>query len=148
MPNLFAGPVPPTSRWLCPPFEPNWTFVGASVFTDLEYTPRRCIAMHPTYESTTTIELPARPIGKKVVAYVGLHVFLEREKIRAPIFARISVSGKEVAIARHRDGDGWLRFEGSTAEYAGTSQPVKIESWAEGGRTELRFMCVAAQLRD
>ena len=116
------------------------------MITDLSYTPRRCVLMHPT-ESNMTVVYPPGPIGTKVVAYVGLHVFAEREKAKAPVHARISVDGHEVAHARHVDGDGWLRFEGSTAEHAGKSLPVKVETWAEGS-PQYRIACVAAELRE
>ncbi|MBK7401410.1 MAG: hypothetical protein IPJ34_35435 [Myxococcales bacterium] len=146
IPNLFAGPVPPKKRWSCPPFDPGWSWVGETAITDLDYVPRRCVLMHPTL-SNTTIAFPPRPIGQKVVAYVGKHVYVEREKRLSPVHVRISVAGKEVAHAFQRDGDGWLRFEGSTAAWAGSSQPVKIELWAEGS-PQFRVACVAAELRE
>lgn len=146
IPNLFAGPVPPKKRWLCPPFDPGWSWVAETVITDLDYVPRRCVMMHPTL-STTTIVLPPKPIGQRVVAYVGKHVYVEREKRLAPVHVRISVAGKEVAHRFHQDGDGWARFEGSTAAWAGTAQPVKIELWAEGS-PQFRVACVAAELRE
>lgn len=146
IPNLFAGPVPPKKRWLCPPFDPGWSWVAETVITDLEYVPRRCVMMHPTL-SNTTIVFPPKPVGQRVVAYVGKHVYVEREKRLSPVHVRISVAGKEVAHQFHRDGDGWVRFEGSTAAWAGTSQPVKIELWAEGS-PQFRVACVAAELRE
>ncbi|GAC1352177.1 MAG: hypothetical protein NVS3B20_09380 [Polyangiales bacterium] len=147
IPQLFLGPVQPFNRWLCMPYDTNWSFVGPSVITDLNYVPRRCIYMHPHGDGVTTIEFPPRPIGTRVVAYLGLHVYAERELKGADIFARVSGAGKEVAMVRHRDGDGWLRFEGSTAEFAHTSQPVKLETWALGGLSAQRVMCLSAQLR-
>ncbi len=146
MPGLFSGPISARKRWLCPPFDPGWSWFGETVITDHDYVPRRCIMMHPTL-SNSTLTFPPRPIGQRVVAYVGKHVFIEREKRLAPVHVRISVAGVEVAHAFHRDGDGWLRFEGSTAAYAGTSQPVKIELWAEGS-PQFRLACVAAELRN
>lgn len=146
IPNLFAGPVSPKKRWLCPPFDPGWSWVAETVITDLDYVPRRCVMMHPTL-SNTTIVLPPKPIGQRVVAYVGKHVYVEREKRLSPVHVRISVAGKEVAHRFHQDGDGWARFEGSTAAWAGTSQPVKIELWAEGS-PQFRVACVAAELRE
>ena len=148
IPNLTAGPVPPVDRWLCSPWDANWTFVAPTVITDLEYAPRRCILMHPIGTQVTTIELPPGPIGHRFVGYVGLHVYVERELVGAPVLARVSIAGKEIAKARHVDGDGWLRFEGSTEEFAGTSQPVKLELWAENGDAKLRLACMSAQLRD
>ena len=148
MPALFAGPVPPPKRFLCPPSDPNWTYVAPTVITDLAYLPRRCIFMHPHEFDVTTIELPPRPIGQRVVAWIGIHVYQERELKFAPILARISVGGKEVASVTHNDGDGWLRFEGSTAEFSGSAQPVKLELWADKGQTQFRTACMAAQLRD
>lgn len=147
MPNLFNGPATPVDRFLCPPNDPSWTFVGVTAITDLSYVPRRCILMHPLDNSSTVVTYPPGNIGKKVVAYVGIHVFHERELNKPPVHARVSVAGKEVAHARHLDGDGWLRFEGSTAAWAGTSQEVKLETWAEGS-AQFRVACVAAQLRD
>jgi glutamyl/glutaminyl-tRNA synthetase len=82
------------------------------------------------------------------LAWIGIHVYQERELKFAPILTRISVAGKQVASVTHHDGDGWLRFEGSTAEFAGTSQPVKLELWADQGLTQYRTACMAAQLRD
>jgi hypothetical protein len=148
MPALFAGPVPPPDRWLCSPFDPGWTFVGTTVSTDLSYTPRRCIYMHPNMDSTTTIELPARPIGKKVVGHVGVDVYAERELKGAPVLARVSVGGKSVAEVHHADGEGWKRFEGSTADLAGQRLPVKLELWAEHGQAQFRVACMAVELRE
>jgi len=147
MPNLFNGPGTPVDRFLCPPYDPGWTFVGITAITDLQYTPRRCLLMHPLDNSSTVVTYPPGVIGKKVVAYVGLHVFQERDLAKSPVHARVMVAGKEVAHTRHKDGDGWLRFEGSTAAWAGTSQEVKLETWAEGS-AQFRTACVAAELRD
>lgn len=147
IPNLFTGPATPVDRFMCPPNDPSWTFVGVTAITDLSWTPRRCILMHPTENDTVSVLYPPGPIGKKVVAYVGIHVFQERDLSKSPVHARVSVAGKEVAHARHKDGDGWLRFEGSTSQWAGTSQEVKLETWAEGS-AQFRVACVAAQLRD
>jgi hypothetical protein len=146
IPNMAQGPGTPYARWLCPPFDPNWTYVGETVITDLDYMPRRCMFMHPT-DLATAVTYPPRRIGTSVVAYVGLHVFTEREGNRSPLHVRIEVGGKEVAHARHKDGDGWLRFEGSTAEFAGQDQPVRVVTWAEG-TPQFRVGCVAAQLRN
>lgn len=146
MPNLFQGPPPAPQSFLCPPNDPGWTWVGVTVITDLSYTPRRCIMMHPTEQHTAVI-YPARPIGKKVVAYTGLHVFLEREQAHGPYHVGIFVGDKEVAHGRHVDGAGWLRFEGSTAELAGQSLPVRIETWAEAS-PQFRAACVAAEIRE
>ena len=147
IPNLFTGPATPLERFLCPPYDPSWTFVGVTAITDLDYQPRRCILMHPTENDRTTVTYPPGTIGHKVVAYVGIHFAQERELNKAPVHARVSVAGKEVAHTLHKDGDGWLRFEGSTATWAGTQQEVKLETWAEGS-AQFRVACVAAQLRD
>jgi hypothetical protein len=148
MGSLFNGPIPNAARWLCSPFDPGWSTVGPTVITDLRYEPRRCIWMHPHGEATTTIELPPRPIGKRVVGWVGLHVFQEREMKGARVLARVSVAGKPVAEVTHADGDGWKRFEGSSAAFAGQSQPVKLELWAEAGKAQFRTACMAVELRD
>ncbi len=146
IPNLFQGPSPAQNRYLCAPYDPGWTWVGTTVLTDLDWQPRRCVMMHPT-ESRTAVEWPARPIAKKVVAYVGLHVFNERDLGHSPLHVAITIHGKEVAHARHKDGDGWLRFEGSTAEFAGQSHPIRIETYAEGS-PQFRTSCIAAELRE
>lgn len=146
IPNMFQGPPFPPSHFLCPPFEPAWSWVGATVITDLEYVPRRCVFMHPS-DRATAVDYPARRIGHKVVAFVGLQVYIERELNKSPVNVRIEVGGKEVAQTKHKDGDGWLRFEGSTAEFAGQTQPVRIVTWADAS-PQFRVACVAAQLRD
>jgi len=148
MPGLFTGPVPAPSRWSCPPNDPAWSWVAPTVITDLDYVPRRCIFMHPHADGVLNVEYPQKPIGKRVVGYAGIHVWNEREKKGAPVFVRVSVGGKEVAKLTHVDGDGWAKFEGSTAEFAGTNQPVKIETWAQNGLSQFRELCVAAQLRN
>jgi hypothetical protein len=148
MPGLFAGPVAPPARWMCPPNDPAWSWVGPTVITDLDYAPRRCLWVHPHADGVLNVEYPSRPIGKRVVGHAGIHVWNEREKKGAPVFVRISIAGKEVAKLTHVDGEGWARFEGSTEEFAGTSQPVKIETWAQNGLSQFRELCVAAQLRN
>jgi hypothetical protein len=64
------------------------------------------------------------------------------------VLARVSVAGKPVAEVTHADGDGWKRFEGSSAAFAGQSQPVKLELWAEAGKAQFRTACMAVELRD
>lgn len=147
MPNLFQGPGTPTERWMCPPNDPAWTFIGVTAITDLDYNPRRCILMHPTEGTTTIVKFPPKAIGTKVVAYVGVHVFQERELNKPPVHARVLVAGKEVAHVKHRDGDGWLRFEGSTSALAGQSHPVELHTTVDGP-APFRLTCVAAQLRE
>lgn len=147
IPNLFTGPATPAERWMCAPNDPVWTFVGVTAITDLDYNPRRCVLMHPTDNTYTTVHYPAGKIGKKVVGYIGIHVFQEREMNKPPVLTRITVGGREIAHAKHKDGDGWLRFEGSTADVAGQSLPVEIQTWVEGV-SQFRLACVAAQLRD
>jgi hypothetical protein len=145
---LGNGPRPPADRWLCSPWDPSWTTVGTTVITDLDFTPRRCIWMHPNGDLITTIELPARPIGRKVVGHVGLHVFQERELKGAPIFARVTIGGRKITEVRHVDGDGWLRFEAATPDLAGQQLPVKLELWVEGGKANFRPACMAVELRE
>jgi hypothetical protein len=146
IPNMFQGPPLPASHFLCPPFDPGWTWVAPTIITDLEYVPRRCVFMHPT-EKATAVDYPARRIGHKVVGYIGLQVYIERELGKSPVHVRVEVAGKEVAHALHKDGDGWLRFEGNTSEFAGQTQPVRIVTWPDAS-PQFRVACVAAQLRD
>jgi hypothetical protein len=147
IPNLFTGPPTPYERWLCSPWDAGWTFVGITVATDLDYNPRRCLLTHPTDNTYTTINYPPGKVGTKVVGYIGIDVFQERDLTRPPVFTRVSIGNKEVARAKHKDGDGWLRFEGSTAEFAGKTETVKIETWVEGS-SQFRLACVAAELRE
>lgn len=147
IPNLFTGPATPYERFLCAPYDPLWTYVGITTITDLEYNPRRCMLMHPTDNTYTTINYPPGKIGSKFVGYLGIHVFQERDLTRPAMHTRVTVGTKEVAHVRHKDGDGWLRFEGSTAELAGKTDTVKIETWVEGV-SQFRLACVAAQLRE
>ncbi len=148
MASLANGPRPPSDRWFCSPWDPGWTTVGTTVITDLSYTPRRCIWMHPNAELITTVELPPRPIGGKVVGHIGLHAFHERELKGAPVFARVSIGGQKIVEVRHADGDGWLRFEGATPTLAGQKLPVKLEVWAEAGKAQFRTACMAVELRE
>lgn len=148
MPTLFGGPIMPVRHFLCTPYDPGWSWVGPTVITDLDYVPRRCIFMHPHEANVTTVELPPKKIGKRVVAYLGLHVYQERELGRAPVFARITVGGHVVATTTHPDGAGWQRFEGSTESMAGTDQPVKLEVWVDRGLSQFRTACLAAQIRE
>lgn len=147
MPNLFQGPATPADRYMCPPNDPTWTFVGVTTITDLDYNPRRCILMHPTEGTITSVRFPAGKIGKKVVGYVGVHVFQERELNKPPVHASVLVGGREVAHAKHKDGDGWLRFEGSTADVSGQTLPVELQTRVDGP-AQFRLTCVSAQLRD
>jgi hypothetical protein len=148
MASLGNGPRAPADRWLCSPWDAGWTTVGTTVITDLSFTPRRCIWMHPNADLITTIELPPRPIGTKVVGHVGLHAYQEREMKGAPVFGRVTIGGKKVAEIRHVDGDGWLRFEAATPEFAGQQLPVKLELWADAGKAQFRTACMAVELRE
>jgi hypothetical protein len=145
---LFAGPMAPLQRFSCPPNDPNWTFVAPTVITDLDYVPRRCIFMHPDRDQITRVELPPRPIGRRIVAWTGLPYLAERELKLAPYHAAIAVDGHRVAEVTHVDGDGWKRFEGDTSQYAGKTGAITIDTWVDGGASVMRQACVAAEVRE
>jgi hypothetical protein len=146
-PAIFGGPVPPAARFSCPPNDPAWSFVGATIISDLSFTPRRCIAMHPLDGARLTVQLPKGRIGKKLVAYMGLHAYAERDLRGPPVHARISVGDRVVAERTHEDGEGWVRFEGATAELAGQEQTITLETWTDRPAGQ-RFTCIAAQVRE
>ena len=146
MPGLFSGPETPPNRFVCPPGDPNWSYVGATVITDLDYVPRRCVHVDSD-GPPVTIELPAKPIAHSIVAYVGSHVFVERALNHGPYRVRFSIGGQPVLDAMHHDGDGWARAQASTDAFAGQSLPLSIEVRSEDGHWG-GGVCFAAQLRD
>ncbi|MFI5300100.1 MAG: hypothetical protein ACHREM_18590 [Polyangiales bacterium] len=145
---VFSGPEIPIQRFLCPPYDTGWAFVAPTVITDLAYVPRRCIFMHPEGETKLRISLPPKPIGRRVVAWVGLPYEVERELTKGPVRARIQVAGETVAEVTHFEGDGWKRFEGDSSKFAGQSLPVTIETFVDDGNSGYRQACVAAELRE
>src|SRR5690606_31423582 len=102
----------------------DWSFVGVTVIEDQGYRPRRCIWAHPASRGTLEIHFEAVTLGTTLRGYGGLPWLFEREWHGTPIELEVLVGGESVGTWEHRDGEGWKRFELSTAAFAGKQLPV------------------------
>ncbi len=143
--GLWRGPLWPRERHQCGP-EP-WIFVGETVTEDLHLQARRCIWQHPPPGDVVRSTFRNVPLGERLVFYAGLYYQHEREGIRGPVTARISVDGVEVGRLVHRDGDGWKRVEldPDPVNSGATHGDVSVE--VDAPDPHYRTLCWAATTR-
>jgi hypothetical protein len=123
--DLGGHPTFPRKRFLCPGAE--WQMVGVTVIEDQDYRPRRCMWAHPTNKGTLVVRFESVPMGSSITGYGALPYLFERESHGTPVELEALVGGTSVGRYQHVDGDGWKRFEFSTAAFAGQSQPVEFQ---------------------
>lgn len=143
---LHGHPTFPKRRFECSK-EP-WNFVGVTVIEDENYRPRRCIWAHPARGRQTVVRFDDVPLGSKIVGYAGLPYFLEREKKGDPVEMEVWLGGdppEQLGDYVHHDGEGWKRFEFSTAPYAGESRSIEFRTRAND--TRKREFCFQADVR-
>jgi hypothetical protein len=141
--DLGGHPTFPRKRFICSGAE--WQMVGATVIEDQEYRPRRCIWAHPSNRGTLNVRFESVPIGARISGYGALPYLFERETHGTPIEVEVLVAGASVGRYQHLDGEGWKRFEFSTAAFAGQSQPVEFQVRSRVVRD--RQFCFQASVR-
>jgi hypothetical protein len=123
--DLGGHPTFPRKRFICSGGE--WQMVGVTVIEDQDYRPRRCIWAHPSSRGTLDVRFESVPIGTSITGYGALPYLFERETHGTPIELEVLVGGTSVGRYQHADGEGWKRFELSTAAFAGQSLPVEFQ---------------------
>jgi hypothetical protein len=141
--DLGGHPTFPRRRFSCPGAE--WAMVAPTVIEDQNYRPRQCIWAHPANRGTVELHFQSVPLGTRISGYGALPYLFERESHGSPIQLEVSVAGKTIGTFEHRDGEGWKRFEFSTAEYAGQTQPVDFR--VSSRQVHERQFCFQASVR-
>ncbi|HTV20312.1 MAG TPA: hypothetical protein VMG12_16625 [Polyangiaceae bacterium] len=142
--ELAGHPTFPRKRFQCTGGE--WSFVGVTVVEDQDYRPRQCIWAHPTNRGTLELHFDAVPIGATIVGHGALPYFFERESHGAPVELEVLVGGTSLGTWTHADGEGWKRFEFSTAALSGQTLPVDFRVRARPVRE--RQFCFQASVRE
>ena len=141
--ELAGHPTFPAHRFQCP--GGTWSFVGVTVIEDQNYRPRQCIWAHPSSRGTLELHFEDVPIGSSIVGYGALPYFFEREWDRDPIELEVAVGGQPVGSWTHHDGEGWKRFEFSTAAFAG--QRLTVDFRVRARRVRDRQFCFQASVQ-
>lgn len=141
--ELAGHPTFPRRRFQCTGGE--WSFVGVTVVEDQNYRPRQCIWAHPSNRGTLTLRFDEVPIGSSIVGYGALPYFFEREWRGSPVELEVVVGGQSLGQWTHADGEGWKRFEFSTAALDGQRASVEFRVRARSVRN--RQFCFQASVR-
>ncbi len=141
--DLGGHPTYPRRRFSCA--GADWSMVGRTVIEDQNYRPRQCIWAHPSNRGTLEVHFDAVPIGSVISGYGGMPYLFEREWRGTPVELEVLVGGQRIGAWQHADGDGWKRFELSTAELAGTTSTVDFRVRSRSVRE--RQFCFQASVR-
>lgn len=142
--GLGQGPMTPEERFVCDPRRP-WLWVGATVLTDLELQPRRCVYQHPAGVDPVRVTFRDAPIGERLVVHGGIHYESERSRAHEPVTLRVWIDERPVGELVHRDGDGWRGMEIDTSGLGRERAEVRFETTASN--PEARLFCWAASSR-
>jgi hypothetical protein len=107
--------------------------VAVTVLSALDYSGRRCVVGAPAQGMRLRVRFSNVKLGKALHGNHGLYAEHERTKTGAPVTIDLSVGGKPVGRATHRDGDGWSYFEIPTNDLAGQTADVLAEISSTGG---------------
>ncbi|HJZ85968.1 MAG TPA: hypothetical protein VKN99_12400, partial [Polyangia bacterium] len=114
------------------------------VVGEIDYAPHVCILVEPTAPADVIrLEWPQVPLGRTLVGYTGIHSFYARKSGDGPVDVALLVGERELLRVRHRNDDGWRRFEVATA--AGTA-PVRFDISSPAPKD--RKLCLAAEARE
>jgi len=142
--GLGRGPMPPTERFICDPQRP-WLWVGATILSDLELRPRRCIWQHPAGVEPVRVTFPEALLGERLVVHAGIDYHSERERVHGPVVLRVWIDDHLAGELIHRDGDGWSRLEIDTSDLRLQRAAVRFETTAED--PSARLFCWSASTR-
>jgi hypothetical protein len=142
--GLGHGPMTPAERFACDARRP-WLWVGATVLSDLDLQPRRCVWQHPAGVAPVRVTFADVPLGERLVVHGGVDYHAERERIHRPVTLRVFIDDRLAGELVHEDGDGWSSAEIATSELAQTRATVRFETTAEDPTA--RLFCWAASTR-
>jgi len=96
---------------------PDATTDGARPTLELTeggFAPHRCLQVSPVPGTPLRIRLPAFPLGKELVGYVGIADVFTRRDVRSPGRLDVELAGQIIASAVAGVDDGWVRFAAAT----------------------------------
>ncbi len=118
----------PSDRFNC-----GNALVAVTVLSALDYSGRRCVVAAPAQGMRLRVRFAKVKLGKALHGNHGLYAEHERNKTGAPVTIDLSVGGKPIGRASHRDGEGWSYFEIPTPDLAGQAADVVAEISSSGG---------------
>lgn len=139
--GLERGPMTPAERFICDRRRP-WLWVGATVLTDLNLQPRRCIWQHPAGPDPVRVSYRDVPLGDRLVVRAGVDYQVERGREHAPVRLRVWIEERLAGELFHEDGDGWSGFEVDTSELGLERATVRFETTADN--PDKRLFCWSA----
>lgn len=128
--GLERGPMTPRKRFVCDPRRP-WLWVGATVLSDLDLQPRRCIWQHPAGRDPVRVTFTEVPLGDRLLIRGGIDYQSERRRSHGPVTLRVWINEQMAAELVHEDGDGWAGLEIDTSELPGEPATVRFETTAD-----------------
>jgi hypothetical protein len=128
--GLGYGPMTPPERFVCDSRRP-WLWVGATILSDLELRPRRCIWQHPAGTDPVRVTFADATLGDRLLVHGGIDYQAERQRNHAPVSLRVFVNDQWVGELVHRDGDGWSGLEIDTSELGLERARVRFETTAD-----------------
>ncbi len=117
------GPTVPADRFVCN----GGSFVGVSIFPDLDYYPRRAIYAPPGNGPPLRLRFAGVHFGNVLHGHHGLYAEAEREEHGAPVTIKLKVNDLVLGSFTHKDGEGWRSFEVETRELAGQQADLVVE---------------------
>ena len=85
---------------------------------EVDYLPRRGIVVPIESGAATRIEYDVE-LGRKLIAFVGLHDYYARKSADGKLDLRVFIDGAEKAHVEHGNQNGWQRIEIDTAGMKG-----------------------------
>ena len=126
-------------RWICP--GADWHFVGR-LFTDMDYSPRRCLWAHPVSEGPLVLEFDDVPIGDAIVGRHGIRrTGVGRNP--SPVVLEVTVDDRSVGRFEAADRMGYFDFRADTRALAGQRRKVRFSVSARNVGT--RHYCFEAR---
>ncbi|MBT8482814.1 MAG: hypothetical protein HKP36_14625 [Myxococcales bacterium] len=144
--GLERGPMTPRERFVCDPRRP-WLWVGATVLSDLDLEPRRCIWQHPAGRDPVRVTFTEVPLGDRLLVHGGIDYQIERRRNHGPVTLRVWINERIAAELLHEDGDGWASLEIDTSELLGHTATVRFETTADDPTARL-FCWSASSVRN
>jgi hypothetical protein len=138
--GLGFGPGVPGDRFACP----GGSFVAASVVTDLDYVPHRCVYAPPG-GPPLRLRFQNVHLGRTLHGHHALYVEAERNRTGAPVTLTFRIGDSVLGSFVHRDGDGWKPFELDTTDRAGSS--VELTTEISAPNADRRMYCFEADTR-
>jgi hypothetical protein len=142
--GLGHGPMTPGERFECDARRP-WLWVGATVLSDLDLQPRRCVWQHPAGVAPVRVAFADVPLGERLVVHGGIDYHAERQRIHGPVTLRVFIDDRLAGKLVHEDGDGWSSTEIDTSQLAHARASVRFETSAQDPAA--RLFCWAASTR-